>query len=124
MISILAIALLTAPFCRVGAQAGAKTAPREWRAWAFGHAGPAWTSGIDSHGRSNPVLVSVGGGVAASYGAMFGMVRATDTERFSFEDSPGLGVQDYALLAGARSRGDRLFIAGTAGIAQTTPING
>ena len=115
------IALLTAPFCRLGAQAAVVTPPPEWRAWAFGRVGPAQTSAAARRARppQRGVLGSAGGGLpATSYGAILGMVRATDTERGSFEDVPSNTIHDYAVLAGARSRGDRLFIAGAAGIAQ------
>ena len=47
------------------------------------------------------------------------MVRATDNEYAGFEDNPPSGEQDYAVLAGVRSRGDRLFVVGAAGLAQS-----
>jgi hypothetical protein len=119
MISCLGLALLAAPPSRIGAQAAA-TASTEWRGWSFVRVGPAQTSRVDLHGRADALLGSLGGGVAASYGPILGMVRATDTEDWSFRDSRILGMRDYAVLAGARSRGDRLFVAGAAGIAQST----
>ncbi len=48
------------------------------------------------------------------------MVRAADTESGGFEDNPPPGVQDYALLAGLRSRGDDLWAAAAVGLAQAT----
>ena len=48
------------------------------------------------------------------------MVRAIDTERVSFEDTFSNKIYDYAVPAGARSRGDRLFITAAAGVAKTT----
>jgi hypothetical protein len=59
----------------------------------------------------------------ASYRVGFGMLRVAYNERFSFE-TPDSGVQDYAALAGVRSRGDRLFVTGAAGLALATPIGG
>jgi hypothetical protein len=120
-ISCLGIALLVAPLCRSGAQAAADASPAEWRGWAFLHLGPAQTSAIGARDRDNAILASLSGGVAGSYGAILGMFRATDTERLSFSSAPG--VQDYAVLAGARSRGDRLFVVGAAGIAQAMTTN-
>lgn len=49
------------------------------------------------------------------------MVRATDTERLSFNDSQAAGMRDFAVLAGARSRGDRLFVTGSTCL-RTPPI--
>jgi hypothetical protein len=63
------------------------------------------------------VLTSLGGGVAASYGLLLGMVRVTDSQQLF--DGPG--VHDNALLAGVRSRGDHLFVAGAVGIGQAAP---
>jgi len=119
----LSIAPLIIPFRRIGAQA-AVTAPREWRAWAFGRLGVGRGGAAEPNlfRQDDARLGSLAAGVAASYGAMLGMVRVTDTETFSFSDSPHNGVQDYAVLAGVRSRDDRLFVAGAAGLAQATPI--
>lgn len=41
----------------------------------------------------------------------------------SFSDTPTSGMHDYAVLAGARSPGDRLLITGAAGMAYATPDN-
>jgi hypothetical protein len=49
------------------------------------------------------------------------MVRAADTEQWNFA-APSGGVQDYAVLAGVRSRGERLFMVGAVGFAQATPV--
>jgi hypothetical protein len=65
--------------------------------------------------------VSLAVGAAASYGILVGMVRAADTEQWNFE-APARGVQDYAVLAGVRSRGERLFMVGAVGLAQATPV--
>src|SRR5689334_3793332 len=121
MIRLSGFAILLMLYRSVGAQATAVSPSPEWRAWAFGRVG-AGRGGPFAN--SSGVLTSLTGGVAASYGSMLAMVRATDTERCCSIDSPSNGVQDYALLAGLRSRGDRLFVAGAAGIARATPIGG
>lgn len=113
MTGCLSIALLTAPFLGAGAQMEAG----EWRAWAFGRAGLAAASKADLRGKTLP---SVGAGVAASYGALLGMVGANDIEPGSFEDNAGSGIIDFAVLVGARSPGTRLFVAGAAGIGQSS----
>jgi hypothetical protein len=112
MIECLSMALLTAPFRGAGAQMEAG----EWRAWAFGRAGAAAASKADLRGQ---MLPSVGAGIAASYGPLLGMVRATDIEPGSFEDNAGTGMTEYAVLAGVRSPGERLFVAGAAGIGES-----
>lgn len=115
------LALLVMLHPSLSAQTAVVSPSGEWRAWVFGRVGA---------GRGGPfantsgVLTSLAGGVAGSYGSMLAMVRATDTEVWSFNDSGSNGVQDYGLLAGLRSRGDRLFVAGAVGIAQATPVGG
>jgi hypothetical protein len=115
----LGLALLVAPVGRIGAQSNTAAAD-QWRAWAFVRLGPAQTEHHDGRG-GNAVFVSLGGGVAASYGSLFGMLRETDNESGTFSDNPPAGMLDYALLAGARTRGDRLFFAAAAGIGQAKP---
>src|SRR5579872_3834580 len=107
--------LLTAPLCRIGAQAGSVASPAEWRGWAFVRVGPAQTWRVDTHGHT--VFDSFGAGVAASYGDILGMVRATDSEHPCCTDSPPRPIHDYAVLAGVRSRRDRIFFAAAAGVA-------
>jgi hypothetical protein len=116
----LSVALLTAPMCRLGAQATPTAPLREWRAWAFGSVGPARTWQLDSNDRPGALFASLGGGLAVSYGGIVGIVRANDTERVSFGDTFSNKIYDYAVLAGARSRGDRLFVTAAAGVAKTT----
>jgi hypothetical protein len=84
----------------------------EWRAWAFGRVGAARTSRV--------AVGSIAGGIAVSDGAILGMVRAADNQQLSFGDQPEPDVRDYALLAGVRSRGDRLFVVAAAGVARAT----
>lgn len=112
--SCLGLALIAAPFRVANGQAATHTTPSQWRAWAFGRLGPAKTSLPAS-----PVFGSLAGGVAASYGSMVGMVRVTENENTTFWENQTPGQRDYAVLAGARSRGDRLFVVGAAGIAQS-----
>ena len=112
IVECLSIALLTAPLRGAGAQ----MEPYEWRAWAFGRAGAAAASKADLRGQKLP---SVGAGIAASYGPVLAMVRATDVEPGSFEDNAGNGMTDYAVLAGIRSPGERLFVTGAAGIGES-----
>jgi hypothetical protein len=114
MRSFLGLVLLTAPFREAGAQAAAGTAAPHCRAWAFGRLGPAKTSLPDF-----PIFGSLAGGVAASYGAIVAMVRTTENEKTGFEDNNPPGEHDDAVLGGVRSRGDRLFVVGAAGLAQT-----
>lgn len=104
--------------CRLGAQAGAVSPPPQWRGWGFARVGPAQTWRFDTHARPGAVFGSFAAGVTASYGSMLGILRATDTECGCFLDSPPAPIHDYAVLAGVRSRGDRLFFAGAAGIAK------
>jgi hypothetical protein len=52
------------------------------------------------------------------------MVRATSNQTLSFSDGPNAEMQDCAVLAGARSRGDRLFVSGAAGIAFASSNDG
>jgi hypothetical protein len=117
--SVVAFALLTVPSRPVYAQAPGDSSSSQWRAWAFGRLGPAETSLSDSHGRRKAIFGSAAGGVAASYGPIVGMLRATDNENTTFVDNPPPGEQDYAVLVGLRSRGDRLFVAGAAGLARS-----
>ena len=124
MMSSLSCALLAAPPRHVGAQAAAAARPGEWSEWAFGRLGSARTSQIDGHGRPGAVLGSLAFGIGASHGAILGMARVTDTQSWSFGDSPSTGVQDYALLAGLRSRRERVFVSGAAGLALATPSRG
>lgn len=121
--SSLSVALLSTPIWRTGAQA-AVMAPREWRAWAYGRVGVGRGGAAepDLFRQNDARLGSVAAGVVASYGAILGMVRVNDTETFSFSDAAHNGVQDYAVLAGVRSRDDRLFVASAAGLARATPI--
>lgn len=106
-------ALLAAALRASSAQTGPDAQPIEWRAWAFGRAGVGRDGGSDAR------LASIAGGVAASRGSLLAMIRAAATAACC-SDNPPPSVQDYALLAGLRSRGDRLFIAGAAGVARTT----
>jgi hypothetical protein len=99
MLSCLGLALLIAPCRHIDAQGDAGRSPAEWTAWAFGRVGAARTGQIDGHGRPDAVLGSLGGGIGASRGAMLGIVRSSVTFPGSFEDSPPVGVQDYAVLA-------------------------
>lgn len=112
MIECLSMALLSAS----SRGANAQVESGEWHAWAFGRAGAAVASKADL---PNQPLPSVGAGVAVSYGALLGMVRATDIEPGSFEDNAGTGNTDYAVLAGVRSRGERLYLGVAAGISQS-----
>jgi hypothetical protein len=116
----LGAALVATPSSTTRAQGAspAATTPAQWRAWAFGRIGPSQTDKPD-----RPIFALLSGGVAASHGAILGMIRASDNEDPSFRDSQTPGMQDYAVLAGARSRGDRLFIAGAAGVARSTPAD-
>ncbi len=120
-LSLLAVVLFAAPYRAIGAQVTALGALTDWRAWAFGRVGPAQTSLGDTHGRSGAVLGSLAGGIGVSYGRILGMVRVADTEDWSFRDSRISGTRDDAVLAGLRSRGDRLFVAGAVGLAQAMP---
>jgi hypothetical protein len=114
------VARLAAPMCQLGAQAAVVAPSPQWRVWGFGSVGPARTWQLDTRGRPNAVYASLAGGLAASYGTILGIVRVTDSERFSFGDTFSNKIYDYAVLAGARSRGDRLFIAAAAGVANAT----
>lgn len=107
-----------APVCRLGAQAGAVSPPAQWRGWAFVRIGPAQTWRFDTHARPGAVFDSFGAGVTASYGSILGMVRATDNEGPCCRDNQPNPIHDYAVLAGARSRGDGVFFAAAAGIAK------
>ena len=107
--AIVGLMLLSAPILKVSGQTGA--APQDstaWQAWAFGRLGGA-------SGAPGAVATS-GGGVAASYGTLVGMARATDSEQLFV----GPGVRDNALLVGVRSRADHLFVAGVVGIDRAT----
>jgi hypothetical protein len=112
--SCVSLALFALPLHGAGAQTDGVVASFPWRAWAFARVGPAVTSLPGSQ-----VFGSAEGGVAASYRELVGMVRATDNEKISFEDNPAHGEQYYAALAGARTRGDRLFVAGALGVARS-----
>jgi hypothetical protein len=109
----LSIALLMIPVLSAGAQMAAGN----WRGWAFGRVGAAAASKADLRGNT---LLSLGVGVAASHGALLGMVRANDIEPGSFEDNAGSGITDYSALVGARSPGERLFVTAAAGIGQSS----
>jgi hypothetical protein len=124
MLSCVGLVLLAGQSRRVDAQAGAGARSAERRAWVFGRIGagarvpfPPPSAGGDQ------TLLALTAGAAASYGMMFGMVRAAYNERFSFE-TPDSGVQDYAALAGVRSRGDHRFAAAAVGLGLATPIGG
>jgi hypothetical protein len=106
--------LLAAPYRRIVAQPAKGSPSTDWSAWAFGRLGPAKTSLPGS-----PIFGSLGGGVVVSRGAIVGMFRVTDNENTVFEDNPPTGEHDYAVLAGVRSRNDRLFVVGAAGLAQS-----
>jgi len=110
-VTLVLLALSSRSIC---AQAVGVPALSQFRAWAFGRLGPAQTTLPGS-----PIFASFGGGVAASYGAIVGILRATDNEYSGFEDNPPPGEQDYAVLAGVRSPGDGLFVVGAAGLAQS-----
>jgi hypothetical protein len=114
----LIFALLAAPRGRIDAQATIEAVACDWRGWAFVRLGPAETSQPDAHGRDGALLGAFSGGVAASYRRILMMVRATDTDPWSFSDSPTTGTRDFAVLAGARSRGSSLFVTAAAGIAE------
>jgi hypothetical protein len=116
--SILGLTLLGTPLMKVGGQTGATpAAPTAWRGWVFARLGGASSAPVAVATSGAGVLTSLSGGVAASYGPLFGMVRVTDSQQLF--DGPG--VLDNAMLAGVRSRGDHLFVAGAIGIAQATP---
>jgi len=106
--------LVAAPYRRTDAQPAIGAAPTDWSAWAFGRLGPAKTSLPGS-----PIFGSLGGGVVVSRGAMVGMFRVTDNESTVREDNSPPGEQDYAVLAGARSRNAHFFVIGAAGLAQS-----
>ena len=118
-VASLTLVLTTAPVCRLVAQSAAVASPAEWRGWSFLRVGPAQTWHADTHTRPNAVFDSFGAGIAASYGGIVGMVRATDNESPCCTDNSPNPIHDYAVLAGARSRGDRLFVVAAAGIAVT-----
>jgi hypothetical protein len=115
--SIVGLTLLSTPLMEMGGQTGATLAePAAWRAWAFGRLGGASSAPVSVATSGGGVLTSLGGGVAASYGTILGMVRVTDSEQLFV----GPGVRDNALLAGLRSRAGHLFVAGAVGIARAT----
>lgn len=109
----LGCALVSTPCRKSDAQAAPAVAANDWRAWAFGRAGVGRDAG------SNARLASLAGGIAASRGSLLAMARAAAVAACC-SDNPPPSVQDYALLAGLRTRGDRLFIAGAAGLARAT----
>jgi hypothetical protein len=111
----LLLVLFGAPYRRTDAQAATGAPPTDWNAWAFGRLGPAKTSLPGS-----PIFGSLGSGVVVSRGAIVGIFRATDNENTNFEDNPPPGEQDYAVLAGVRSRGEHLFVVAAAGLAQSS----
>jgi hypothetical protein len=110
--------LLAAPYRRIDAQPAVAPSQTDWSAWAFGRLGPAKTSLPGS-----PIFGSFGGGVVVSRGAIVGMFRVTDNENTVIEDNPPTGEHDYAVLAGVRSRGERLFVTGAAGLARSSPTD-
>src|SRR5579885_2567722 len=77
-------------------------------AWAFARIGPAKTSLKSAHDEPGEILGGFSAGIAASRGRLIGMIRATDTERVGFSDTPSAAMGDYAILGGVRTRGDRL----------------
>lgn len=117
--SCLSTGVLTTSIVRLGAQSAA-AAPPAIRVWAFGRIGPAWSSA--KSGNYGARLASGALGIAGSYGAALGMIRTTaNADARWLPDSPVPGMQDVAVLIGARSRGDRLFLAGVVGVANATP---
>lgn len=116
----LAVDAVNALVLRGSSAAALRERPPHWRGWAFGRLGRAQAALSDGFGSTAVTLITATGGVAASYGPILAMVRASDTERFSFEDSSSPGIQDYAFLGGVRSRGNRLFVTGAFGLAQST----
>ena len=124
ILSCLWIAPATLLGTRADAQTAQAAAPNEWSAWVFVRAGAGWRVAAESAtGVSAQRLVGLSAGAAASRGMAFGMLRAAYNERLSF-DTPDSGVQDYAALAGVRSRGDHLIVTSAAGFAVATPIGG
>lgn len=118
-ISSFGIALLAAPSRELVAQAGVThPEPTSIRAWAFARLGGASGAPVGVATSGGGVLTSASAGVAVSDGMLLGMVKLSDS--FQFMDGPE--IRDWALLAGVRSRGDHVFIAGAAGIAQARPF--
>jgi hypothetical protein len=117
--AIVGLTLLSTPLTNANGQTSAPSTeaavePTPLLGWAFLRLGGASNAPVAVATSGAGVLVSLGGGVAASHGMFVGMARFTDSEQFFV----GPGVRDKALLAGVRTAGHGLFVVGAAGVAQ------
>jgi hypothetical protein len=120
IMSVLSAGLLACPMLPLTAQFTMGARREVLQGWAFGRIGPADAAKADLRGQ---VSASIAAGLAASYGPMVGMFRATGVDAGRISDNAGTGITDYAVLGGVRSRGQRLFVVGAAGIAESS-LNG
>jgi len=115
--------LLAVTCQRLEAQVGNPAPPSEWRACAFARVGGSLMAPSAASAGGDKTLLALTGGAAVSRGMAYGMLRAAYTDGVSW-DTPNSGVQDYAVLAGMRSRGNLLFATGAVGLARATPVGG
>lgn len=119
LVLLVGATLLAAPWRELAAQAGViRPEPTPIRVWAFARLGGASSAPVSVATSGGGVLTSGSAGVAVSDGVLLGMVKLSDS--FQFMDGPE--IRDWALLGGVRSRGNHVFVAGAAGIAEARPF--